>query len=74
MTFKIGDVVMLNSGGIAMTVKAVEGDAVHCIWSEGKKQVRDTFHPDMLTKGQPQTLEALVNASFESRGDGSEPV
>jgi len=71
MTFKIGDVVTLKSGGIAMTVEAIEADTVHCVWSEGKKQVRDTFHSDMLIEGPPQTLEALVMASMERREQGS---
>lgn len=67
MTFKIGDVVTLKSGGIVMTVETTEADTVRCVWSEGKKQIRDTFHPDMLVEGPPQTLEALVMASMERR-------
>jgi uncharacterized protein YodC (DUF2158 family) len=33
MTFAAGDVVFLKSGGEAMTVAAVEDDAVLCLWT-----------------------------------------
>jgi uncharacterized protein YodC (DUF2158 family) len=32
MTFKAGDVVMLKSGGQALTVAAVDDDTVECVW------------------------------------------
>jgi uncharacterized protein YodC (DUF2158 family) len=32
MAFEPGDVVFLKSGGSAMTVAAVEGDSVDCLW------------------------------------------
>jgi uncharacterized protein YodC (DUF2158 family) len=32
MAFNVGDVVMLKSGGQALTVASVEADAVTCIW------------------------------------------
>ncbi len=31
---KVGDVVMLNSGGFAMTVSAVTDDGVECVWHD----------------------------------------
>jgi uncharacterized protein YodC (DUF2158 family) len=34
MKFKIGDVVMLNSGGPQMTVSAVTGDKVTAVWPD----------------------------------------
>ncbi|MCI9865074.1 DUF2158 domain-containing protein [Rhizobium skierniewicense] len=37
VTFEVGEVVQLKSGGSAMTVEVVDGDHAHCIWSEGKK-------------------------------------
>ena len=36
MNFKIGDVVMLNSGGLRMTVSAVTGDKVTAVWPDEK--------------------------------------
>lgn len=30
--FKVGDVVMLKSGGPKMTVLATEGEGVRCVW------------------------------------------
>lgn len=32
-----------------MTVEAVEGGSIKCIWSDGKRIFRDTFIPDVLT-------------------------
>jgi uncharacterized protein YodC (DUF2158 family) len=32
MAFEPGDVVVLKSGGLAMTVAAVEEDSVECLW------------------------------------------
>ncbi len=32
MTFRAGDIVTLKSGGQALTVAAVDGEAAHCIW------------------------------------------
>lgn len=32
MTFSIGDIVLLKSGGPSMTVKVVDGDNVTCTW------------------------------------------
>jgi uncharacterized protein YodC (DUF2158 family) len=32
MALKAGDVVVLKSGGQALTVAAIEGDTVECVW------------------------------------------
>jgi uncharacterized protein YodC (DUF2158 family) len=60
MEFKVGDVVMLKSGGSPMTVEQVgkrsmtNEDLVWCVWFEdaGKRQVvkRETFPPGALMK------------------------
>jgi uncharacterized protein YodC (DUF2158 family) len=50
--FSIGDVVMLKSGGPAMTVHGI-GDytftspdtGLLCVWFDGAKRVEDVFHP-----------------------------
>jgi uncharacterized protein YodC (DUF2158 family) len=57
MPFKPGDTVRLNSGGPAMTVKAVEGDLISCDWFDGTKKCEDRF---------PAATLVLEN-SFESQ-------
>lgn len=47
--WKTGDVVVLKSGGSAMTVDDVRPDgAVRCLWFEGSTLHRDLFAADML--------------------------
>lgn len=55
MEFKIGDVVILKSGGPSMTVQNIGAytfidhpKGLCCIWFEGTKKNEDTFHPDSL--------------------------
>jgi len=36
MVLKPGDVVILKSGGLPMTVAEVKGDAVACVWTGGE--------------------------------------
>lgn len=43
MEFQVGDVVRLKAGGPKMTVEAVEGQNVDCVWFDGVKVFRDTF-------------------------------
>lgn len=50
--FKVGDVVMLKSGGPEMTVNEV-GESlgeplVRCTWFAGKKNERASFKPETL--------------------------
>ena len=55
MQHKIGDVVILKSGGPPMTVHNI-GDytmkglspGVLCVWFDGSKKVEDVFHPDAI--------------------------
>jgi uncharacterized protein YodC (DUF2158 family) len=55
MTFQIGDVVQLKSGGPKMTVEdvgqnAIGADTVWCSWFDGNKKVQGTFAPQALQK------------------------
>ncbi|WP_439605623.1 YodC family protein [Hydrogenophaga sp.] len=50
---KIGDVVILKSGGPTMTVHAIDDYSnlglavgVLCVWFDHSKRVEDVFHPD----------------------------
>lgn len=53
--FKIGDVVILKSGGPPMTVHNI-GDysplepnpGLLCVWFDSAKKVEDAFHPDVV--------------------------
>lgn len=47
--FNPGKVVRLPSGGTKMTVEAVDGDEVHCVWTTGSDMVRrETFDASLL--------------------------
>jgi uncharacterized protein YodC (DUF2158 family) len=51
MKFQIGDVVVLKSGGPAMTVADLTEDGgVICIWFDGKEQRRAVFPAATLEK------------------------
>ena len=52
---KIGDVVILKSGGPPMTVHNIGNysarglnPGVFCVWFDSAKKVDDVFHPDTL--------------------------
>lgn len=49
---KHGDVVMLNSGGVLMTVSSVinEGKFVYCKWFLDGKYHEDRFYAPMVSK------------------------
>lgn len=48
--FKVGDIVQLKSGGPPMTVKALDGDDVICMWFEGKRTLDGRFPAETLGK------------------------
>jgi uncharacterized protein YodC (DUF2158 family) len=48
--FAIGDTVQLKSGGEVMTVEALSGSDVDCVWSQDKKVERGTFVAATLRK------------------------
>jgi uncharacterized protein YodC (DUF2158 family) len=42
--FKVGDVVVLRSGSIPMTVEEIDGKDVSCVWMDEKRKMeRGTF-------------------------------
>lgn len=63
MSFGVGDLVRLKSGGQLMTVEAVHGDNVECVWHEkvkGKTEVgRSTFAAATLEKASKPTIGPL---------------
>ena len=47
--FKVGDIVMLKSGGPSMTVEEIQADGrVACSWFDGKSLKSAVFVPGML--------------------------
>lgn len=68
MTFQIGDVLQLKSGGVAMTVEKVAGQ-IECVWSDCKRVFRDKFDAALLCKG-PKTLKELIIEAGALRDSG----
>jgi uncharacterized protein YodC (DUF2158 family) len=48
--FEIGDIVSLKSGGVAMTVEAVEDERATCIWMSRDGRVRRENLPVMTLR------------------------
>jgi uncharacterized protein YodC (DUF2158 family) len=49
--FEHGELVRLRSGGPLMTVSAVKGDQVYCVWTEDRGRPADaTFPADVLQR------------------------
>ena len=44
-TVEAGDVVILNSGGPAMTVFSVEDDIINCMWFDNRGKIYDDSFP-----------------------------
>lgn len=59
-SFKVGDVVQLNSGGPHMTVAAVVGDQVTTMWFEKGEKRDETFPAAMLRAPRPIAGPILV--------------
>lgn len=59
MEFKPGDLVMLKSGVPVMTVQAVTGDEVACIWIDKNKTYRETF-PAVVLKAFKRASPIMV--------------
>lgn len=71
MTFKVGDIVQLKSGGPPMTVTQVNTNLVgfsevKCQWFFGQMET-GTFIPDVLIPSDPRPFEELKGA-FSSGG------
>jgi uncharacterized protein YodC (DUF2158 family) len=66
MTFKVGDLVRLKSGGPLMTVSNVGTAggqlAVWCVWFEKDDQKSATFPPDALEAGKKPQSTRLIRS------------
>ena len=57
--FSVGDVVQLNSGGLELTVEAVENDQVTVIWCEDKKLRTKSLPASVLRHARSQDVSEL---------------
>ena len=72
MTFKVGDIVQLKSGGPPMTVTRVNTNLVGyaeitCQWFYVKMET-GTFIPDVLIPSDPRPFDELKGATFPTVG------
>jgi uncharacterized protein YodC (DUF2158 family) len=70
MPFEPGDVVFLKSGGLPMTVAAVEEDSVECIWiGEDGELFRETVPSVTLTAAPDETAEDADESEDKERDE-----
>ncbi len=50
---KVGDVVILKSGSVKMTIEEIDEDNVFCVWFEGTQPQRGDFPAITLMKFVP---------------------
>jgi len=71
MTFKIGDLVKLKSGGPTMTVTRVDNlgirTIVRCTWFAGSKKEQGEFPPEALVS-PPPIAQKKVNVTGGNPG------
>ena len=84
MTFKVGDIVQLKSGGPPMTVTRINTNLVGyseitCQWFYMIMNT-GTFVPDVLIQSEPRSFEELKGSSFPTVGpvttgqEGTQPA
>jgi len=61
--FTQGDVVLLKSGGVKMTVEQIAGDEISCVWFEGNKAQREIFPAAVLKKYVAPTVGVVMRRS-----------
>ena len=69
MSFAVGTKVRLNSDGPTMTVKALDGESVTCVWFDKATLREATFSIEMLE--EPARLDELLEALKRGQGDTS---
>jgi uncharacterized protein YodC (DUF2158 family) len=70
MDLKPGDVVMLKSGGHALTVAEVNDDSVECIWMGGEGELfRETLPLAVLERAEIDTSDGEEDDEDEAEED-----
>jgi uncharacterized protein YodC (DUF2158 family) len=69
MSFIVGTTVRLRSGGPRMTIQAIDGDAVTCVWFDKATLRRAEFATGMLE--DPARLDDLLESLKNERGGTS---
>ncbi len=71
---KVGDVVVLKSGGPQMTVEEIENNFVYCTWFDGQKErQKDSFSESTLEdvkeveRRNQEQLEKIYSRSRNNR-------
>lgn len=62
---KVGDIVILKSGGEVMTVRSVRGDQIKCEWFENKKLREHEFLKEQLEIYKEPPLEIPLDTDFQ---------
>lgn len=67
MSFAIGDVVFLKSGGEKMTIEEIDGNDASCVWfNKDKKIDRGSFPQATLKKAAtPEEVAAALGATAD---------
>src|SRR5256885_5499860 len=76
MAFEPGDVVVLKSGGLAMTVAAVDEDSVECLWLGEEGELFRESIPGIALIAASDAAEEDVEEEEEEEeeeGDDEEP-
>jgi uncharacterized protein YodC (DUF2158 family) len=76
MAFEPGDVVVLKSGGLAMTVAAVDEDSVECLWLGEEGELFRESIPGIALIAASDAAEEDVEEEKEEEeeeGDDEEP-
>jgi len=58
MGFKVGDVVILKSGGPPMTIEKIDGDVAHVVWMVSIYKSQNSFAVSVLNHFEPTPAKA----------------
>ncbi len=68
-TYKVGDIVVLNSGSMRMAVEAVDGENIQTVWCHEGEIGRDSFQSVLLKKWEHREDDGRSGGSRPYKGD-----
>jgi len=68
--FSVGDIVVLTAGSMRMSVEAVDGDNVSCLWCHEGLIGRDTFNKVLVKKFEHREDDRGKGRPFKGDRDG----